>query len=105
MILRADDIQVIGNQLAIRWSDGQESFFELEQLRRNCPCAVCTGEPDLTGRVHQVASPAALTAKSFELVSIERIGGYALQPRWADGHITGLYSFEYLRQLDKNSAA
>jgi DUF971 family protein len=27
------------------------------------------------------------------------VGNYALNPRWADGHETGIYSFEYLRVL------
>jgi DUF971 family protein len=24
------------------------------------------------------------------------VGGYAIQPVWADGHATGIYSFDYL---------
>ena len=27
----------------------------------------------------------------------------ALQPRWRDGHSTGLYSFQYLRRLSSSS--
>jgi len=27
------------------------------------------------------------------------VGGYAIQPVWADGHNTGIYSFEYLRRV------
>jgi DUF971 family protein len=41
-----------------------------------------------------------LTAKSFELLRIVPVGGYAFQPVWADGHASGLFSFEYLRGLD-----
>ena len=40
-----------------------------------------------------------LSAKAFHLVRIANVGGYALQPVWADGHDTGLYSFDYLRRL------
>ena len=40
-----------------------------------------------------------LTPKAFELVKVVPVGGYALQPRWADGHDTGIYSFEYLARL------
>jgi DUF971 family protein len=36
---------------------------------------------------------------SFELASFEIVGGYAVQPRWRDGHGTGIYSFQYLRRL------
>ncbi|PYJ71167.1 MAG: hypothetical protein DME75_07895, partial [Verrucomicrobia bacterium] len=37
--------------------------------------------------------------KSFRLTGFDLVGGYALQPRWADGHSTGIYSFTYLRRL------
>ena len=37
---------------------------------------------------------------AFELVRWEAIGGYAVQLCWADGHSTGLYTFDYLRRLD-----
>ena len=29
--------------LTLRWADGTESHFGLEELRRNCPCAECRG--------------------------------------------------------------
>ena len=38
-------------------------------------------------------------ARSFELRGWEFVGGYALQPQWADGHRTGIYSYPYLRRL------
>ena len=38
---------------------------------------------------------------SFELRAWNLVGGYALQPRWADGHDTGLFSFDYLRRLSE----
>lgn len=88
---------VIGDELALAWSDGTESYFSFETLRRACPCASCQGEPDALGRV--VRPQVQFGPKAFELVSWEIVGGYALQPRWADGHATGIYSFQYLRGL------
>jgi len=41
---------------------------------------------------------------SFELRGFSIIGGYALQPTWADGHGTGLYTFPYLQRLAKEAA-
>ena len=35
---------------------------------------------------------------ALRLVRLERVGTYALQPVWADGHATGIYSFDYLRR-------
>jgi DUF971 family protein len=29
---------------------------------------------------------------------IVSVGGYAIQPVWADGHATGIYSFDYLKR-------
>ena len=88
---------VMGSELALAWSDGKESYFTLEALRRACPCANCQGEPDALGRV--VRPQVQFGPRAFELVSWEVVGGYALQPRWGDGHSTGLYSFRYLREL------
>ena len=96
--MRPADIQIIGGELAIKWDDGRESFISLEQLRRCCPCAGCQGETDVLGNIHkkpvQPLPPAA-----FELVRIVGVGSYALQPVWADGHATGIYSFEYLKRI------
>jgi DUF971 family protein len=36
---------------------------------------------------------------SFQLNGFGLVGGYAVQPYWADGHNTGIYSFQYLRRL------
>lgn len=91
-------IDVIGEELAIAWNDGRESFFALEFLRRACPCAVCQGEADVLGIVQRPER--SFQPSSFQLRSLQPVGGYALQPLWQDGHSTGLFSFSYLRQLD-----
>jgi DUF971 family protein len=97
MRLEPTNVQQIGDELAIAWNDGTESYLSFEMLRRACPCAACGGEPDVLG--HIARPHVSYTDKSFELVGFDFIGGYALQPRWADGHNTGIYSFTYLRRL------
>ena len=97
MRLAPINIQVIGNEIAIAWNDGGETFLGLELLRRACPCAACGGEPDVMGNV--IRPEVTYTDKSFSLQSHQLIGGYAFQPTWADGHGSGLYSFDYLRHL------
>ena len=92
------DIQQIGEELAIKWDDGSESFISLEKLRRCCPCAGCKGEMDVMGNVHK-GPEKPLSPASFRLLRIERVGTYAVQPFWADGHATGLYSFDYLNRV------
>lgn len=92
------DIQPIGNELAIKWDDGTESYIPLATLRRRCPCAGCKGEMDILGNVYKNPDR-PLAPNAFELVRISRVGGYAVQPVWADGHDSGIYSFEYLRRV------
>lgn len=97
--VRALDLQVIGHDLAIKWDDGRESFLPLELLRRRCPCAGCMGEKDIMGNVYKNPGQ-TLSARGFILNRLNPVGGYAVQPVWADGHATGIYSFDYLRRLD-----
>ncbi len=92
------DVQVIGSELALKWDDASESFIPLETLRRACPCAGCQGEVDALGQLHK-GPEIPCTAASFRLLSLNPVGGYALQPSWADGHNTGLYTFPYLKRL------
>ena len=91
------NLQLIGDELAISWNDGAESFLPLEPLRRACPCASCGGEPDVLGYV--MRPHVHYAAESFELRSWALVGGYAVQPVWGDGHNTGIYSYQYLRRL------
>ncbi|HEX4631369.1 MAG TPA: DUF971 domain-containing protein [Chthoniobacterales bacterium] len=103
MPIELRNVQLIGNELAIVWSDRAESYLPLERFRRACPCAMCGGEPDVLGNISR--PDVSYTPASFELVGWQLVGGYALQPRWADGHNTGLYSFQYLRRLTEPSKA
>ncbi len=87
--------------LAIAWSDGRESLYPLRQLRRLCPCAGCQGERDLLGRqllpVISTTYDGPITALNAELV-----GNYAIRIVWSDSHSAGIYSFQYLRQIDND---
>jgi len=96
-ILGIAHLATINNEVAIAWDDEVETYVGFEDMRRGCPCATCQGEPDAMGRV--VKPPVSYTEKSFELVKMEVIGGYAVNFCWADGHSTGIYSFTYLRSF------
>lgn len=90
-------IQAIGDQIAIVWEDGLESYFDMERLRALSPSAENVGEPDLLGRVHggscQTEFPDVL------ITSWDFVGGYAVQFHFSDGHNTGLYTYDYLRRI------
>jgi DUF971 family protein len=96
--MRPLDIQHIGEELAIKWDDGSESYITLERLRRHCPCAGCKGEVDVMGNLYKNPER-PIPTEGFRLVRLDHVGGYALQPVWGDGHMTGLYTFDYLKKL------
>ena len=96
--MNLNDAQVIGSELALLWADESEQFIRLDTLRRACPCASCAGEVDVMGNLHK-GPDQALNPASFQVQKIQTVGGYALQVFWADGHNTGLYSYDLLREL------
>src|SRR5580692_9858606 len=100
--MRPLDIRQIGSELAIRWNDGGESFIPLEKLRRCCPCAGCKGETDIMGNLYKNHEQ-KLPPTAFELVRFENVGRYAIQPVWLDGHATGIFSFDYLFRVSRES--
>lgn len=102
MILQLAAATVIGNELALSFADGTELYLSLPVLRRACPCANCQGEPDALGRV--LRPVVTYGPQAFELLKFERVGGYALQLHWGDGHSSGIYSYAYLQKLAELSA-
>lgn len=78
----------------IIWADGVESHFPSAVLRRECPCASCRDE--ITGA--RILLPMHVP-DNLELRKVELVGQYALQFDWADGHHTGIFSFDYLREI------
>src|SRR5918912_2705463 len=93
--MRPTSWQVLGDLLVVVWDDGHESYYPLEELRRACPCAGCSGEPDLFGRMSGGA-PQHYTPASFQLHSVTPVGNYALQPN--DGR-------PRVRDVDRRAAA
>ena len=83
-----------GTRLEIRWKDGHSSLYDPRYLRLNCPCAGCVDE--MTGQ--RTLTP-AMVPEGIYPTAIHYIGKYALQFVWSDGHDTGFFSFETLRDL------
>ena len=96
--MHPQDIQQIGDELAIKWDDGTETFVRLEVLRRHCPCAGCKGEVDVMGNLYKNPDK-PLTPSAFQVRKFSMVGGYAIQPTWGDGHSSGLFSFDYIKSV------
>lgn len=91
------DVQLIGSEVAIRWDDGRESFISYATLRAASPSAEVQGERDIFG--HQYGGEVPKNFVGIEVTNWERIGNYALRFSFSDGHRTGLYTYDLLRQL------
>lgn len=91
------NVQLIGQEVAIVWDDGAESYFAPENLRAASPSADTQGERDILGNQYGGDGPRKFPG--VQVLSWERIGNYALRFDFSDGHRTGLYSFDYLRKL------
>jgi DUF971 family protein len=88
-VLKDDARQV----LLVKWKDGSTSEITWARLRDACPCAECAN-------LHGDADPLRLRlAPNTQLVSVDYVGNYAIQPRWGDGHSAGLFTWNTLREL------
>lgn len=88
------------NTITITWDDGVVSPMAIELLRDECPCAECKGETILMQQILPVVKPKL--PGHYRIQGIVPVGSYAVQITWGDGHATGLYSWEYLRNLHLN---
>lgn len=93
------DVQLIGREVAIVWDDGRESYLPFDYLRAASPSAETRGEQDIFG--HRYGGGGGKDYSQVEVLGWEQVGNYALRFDFSDGHRTGLYSFDYLRQIDE----
>jgi DUF971 family protein len=91
------NIQIIGREVAIAWSDGAETYHGFEALRAASPSAANLGERDILG--NQYGGNGPKTFPGVEVLGWEIVGNYALRFMFSDGHGTGLYSYDYLRKI------
>jgi DUF971 family protein len=84
--------------LYIKWDNDSTSNITLKYLREECPCASCKGETVLL-KTYIPAKAGKLPPESYIVKSIQQVGGYAIQITWGDAHNTGIYTWDYLKQL------
>jgi DUF971 family protein len=81
--------------LEIAFADGVRFQLPFEYLRVYSPSAEVRG--------HGPGQEVLQTGKrAVTIVALEPVGHYALQPRFSDGHVSGIYSWDYLYQLGQH---
>ncbi len=93
------DITVLSKEkeLHIIWKDGHKSRFPFGGLRKNCPCVFCQGGHGEMGKPMDPIQFIADTPERLKLNNLKPSGNYALHMFWSDGHSTGIYRYQYLR--------
>ena len=93
------------NAFQIEWKDGHVSWYPYHYLRQMCPCAECAIIRHEGKDVHSLFSPQGdgditliEVSEDIQPIDIQLVGRYALQFSWDDGHNTGIYPFEILRE-------
>src|SRR5262245_41592250 len=95
-------------KLEIDWQDGHRSVYSISMLRSMCPCAQCRviregSDPhDISPGVKSKPLLTILPGNYSDRVTVteaQMVGKYAIKLVFSDGHDSGIFSFEYLRQL------
>jgi DUF971 family protein len=103
MVVRPKRIEVSRTKgiLTIEWADGSSCDYPLSGLRAACPCAECRGGHENMGKPGspEMLEIPVINKASTELERLDKVGNYAIQLYWKDGHSYGIYSWQYLREL------
>ena len=104
-------------KLEIDWQDGRRCVYTLSYLRTMCPCAECklVRDPSKAVVPDDPTDPAAEAgakkkksllqilpgnyAQPLTAVGAAMVGNYAIRIDWSDTHGSGIYSFQYLREI------
>ena len=101
MTLRPTNLNLVTpDRLHIDWNDGESRQYTVRELRESCPCAHC--------REKRRAPPPAATeltvlkpeeTQPLRITLMQPQGHYAYAIHFSDGHNTGLFTLEELREL------
>jgi DUF971 family protein len=88
------------NRLRITWNDAIVREYAVRELRDKCPCATCREKrkappPSPT----QLPIISAAEAQPLRITGMNPVGNYAYSIEFSDGHNTGIYTLESLREM------
>ncbi|MED5579227.1 MAG: DUF971 domain-containing protein [Nitrospinota bacterium] len=86
------------SELRIVWNDGARSFYTFDYLASMCPCANCKEK-----RYESQKNPLNVLSGTIgpaQLQSADMVGRYAINFSWSGGCSSGIYSFDYLDEID-----
>ncbi len=106
MSVRPTQLKLQGDdRLLIEWSDGVRREITFGELRSRCPCATCrekrAAPPQPAGLLPVLS---AAEARPLKVEGMRPVGNYAYAIAFSDGHDTGIFTLEFLRELGTDVA-
>jgi DUF971 family protein len=97
---RPTKIERLGdNRLLIAWDDGQQREYRVQELRDRCPCATCREKRNHPAPATLLPVLSAAEMRPLTIQGMKPIGSYAYGIAFSDGHDTGIFTLEFLREL------
>lgn len=93
-IQRQDD-----RSLLITWDDGQQRRYTVRELREACPCASCREKRKAPVNPMQLNVLKPEETQPLGIAAMKPVGSYAYNIEFSDGHDTGIFTLEVLREL------
>jgi DUF971 family protein len=88
-----------GTILVMEWSDGQRRTYTAKELRDRCPCASCRDKRSQPSSLLPVLTPQE--TRPLTIVDMQPVGNYAYGIMFSDGHSTGIFTLESLREMGR----
>ena len=87
--------------LRIQWDDGLVADIPVARLRERCPCATCREkrQANVTKGPELLPVLDAREAQPTRIAAMKPVGNYAYSIEFNDGHNTGIFTLEFLREL------
>jgi ATP-binding protein involved in chromosome partitioning len=87
-------------RIRVQWPDGRVDLLDNKIVRAACQCAACVEE--FSGR--KLLDPATIP-QGISATSISTLGNYAVSIAWNDGHSSGIFTWDRLREIAGRQAA
>jgi DUF971 family protein len=92
--------------LTVQWADGTTSYYSIAYLRRYSPSADARQlREDMARNPLTILPTSAANAGPLVATNAELVGNYAIRITFSDGHDTGIYSWDYLREINPAHAS
>lgn len=87
------------SDLEIVWSDGASLKYTAAVLRDACPCATCREKRGAEPEPELLPVLSAAETQPMTVAGMKPVGSYAYSIDFSDGHDSGIFTLEYLREL------